>query len=256
MKFIPTGSLNYFGSMIGSAVSGPVMVRFGQRATVLMTLPAAATLWLILSLSPKIWVLLVSRSCLGITAGILYTSASTYILEITHKSLRGRLFGGLSVSITVGALMLCILCMTGLYWRSVGFIVCTPLALSFFGILFLPNSPRWLVTRGRVSDARKSIIYFRGKHYDHDSELKDIAQQFHNTMGMINSPHQQLQLLFKQPVLQRLCLVTILAILQSFSCNALIFSYMVPIFQATHSSVDPYISAMICTAVVVLGNCC
>lgn len=231
-----------------------MIVRFGQRVAVLITLPIAVTFWLIQSFASRVWVLLVCRSFLGVAAGILVNCSPMYVLEIAHKSIRGELVGMLNFFQNLGVLFIGVLSKLGLSWRHFGFIFCGLLVVSFFSILLLPNSPRWLVTRGRVNEAHKSLVFFRGQHYDNQSEFNDITQQVTNTMVMGNNSWQQVQLILKRPTLQSFCLVTSISILHKFAGSNSVNAYIVLIFQATGSSLDPYSSSIICTALAVLGN--
>lgn len=254
MNFFSAGSINHLGGVIGSLVSGPVMVRLGQRVVVLMCLPISAVLWLIFSFSPSVWLLLTCRCFLGMLGGIIGPAGSIYILEIAHKSVRGRLFGAVIVALYAGSLFVGILKISGLDWRQMGFVFCTVLLIPFFGILFLPNSPRWLVTRGRVSDAQRSILYFRGEGCNPESELQEIIQQLDSTTAENNTSGQQLKLLLKRPTLHMFGLVTVLSILKSFSGFDAIFSYLANVFKATEFSLSPNISAIISASLTVVSG--
>ena len=70
---------------------------------------------------------------------------------------------------------------TGITWRN----ICvtfgtTTLIVPFIGVFFLPQSPRWLVSQGRVDDAIKSLEFYRGLKHDNQKELNDILEQTEN----------------------------------------------------------------------------
>ena len=41
-------------------------------------------------------------------------------------------------------------------------------------MIFLPETPYWLVENNQIEAAKNSLIFFRGTDYDVDSELNEI----------------------------------------------------------------------------------
>lgn len=79
------------------------------------------------------------------------------------------------ISVSTGTL-LCLF--AGLYmnWSSLAFLGCAlsvPLLVSMF---LVPETPRWLVSKGKQEQARKSLQWLRGKKTDVEPELKDIIK--------------------------------------------------------------------------------
>ncbi|XP_053635050.1 facilitated trehalose transporter Tret1 isoform X2 [Cherax quadricarinatus] len=248
------GSLGYLGEAVGFCVSGPLVVKLGRRVTLLVTLPITAASWLSLALSPTVWLLLTSRTILGITGGIILTSTFLYIIEIAHKNIRGILSGILNLTRLMGLLMVSSLGVSKLDWRQIGFVCCGVPALSFFCLILLPNSPRWLVTQGRLSEAQKALVFFRGKHYDSEPELQDITQQISNVDKKLNSSWQQMQLLFEPSTARMFLLLIVLYLMVSVNGCHIIMAYLVPIFQAMDSTLDPYNSAIMFYVVRIFGS--
>ena len=60
-------------------------------------------------------------------------------------------------------------------WRTVAWIQLLPCALLGISCYFAPNSPYWLVERGREEEARKSLRLLRGPDYDLEDELAEIV---------------------------------------------------------------------------------
>ncbi|XP_069952342.1 facilitated trehalose transporter Tret1-2 homolog [Cherax quadricarinatus] len=222
--------------------------------TLLVILPIAVVSWLILALSPTVWLLLTSRTFLGITMGIMAIASLLYTIEISHKNIRGILSGANYLARLLGFLVVSALGVSKLDWRQMGFVFSGVSAVPFFCLFFLPNSPRWLVTQGRLSEAQKALVFFRGKHYDCEPELLDITQQINNVSRKTNNCYQQARLLFETETINIFLLMTFLTFLLSMTgCYALL-TYLVPIFQAAEANLDPFISAIIFCIIRVFGT--
>lgn len=49
-----------------------------------------------------------------------------------------------------------------------------PAVLQFIGFLFMPESPRWLISKGRYDDARKVLQRVRGSAANIEEEFEAI----------------------------------------------------------------------------------
>ncbi|XP_045619006.2 facilitated trehalose transporter Tret1-like [Procambarus clarkii] len=247
------GSLVNVGGTAGCVVCGPLLVNLGQRVTLLLAIPFLVASWLALALSNSVWLLLTSRTILGLIMSILQSSTGQYIAEIAHKNARGTLAGAISLARQTGGLMVAALGISKLDWRQMGLVYCGLSAIPFFGLLLLPNSPRWLVSQGRVTEAQKALNFFRGKHYDSEEELKGITQHAGDSRRG-DSSWQQARLILEPATLRTFCLVAILILLMSLNGSFAMTTYLVPIFQSTEISLDPYITAIIFGSFKVLGT--
>ena len=62
-------------------------------------------------------------------------------------------------------------------WRWMLGIVAVPGVLFLIGVLRLPNSPRWLMMRGRKREAQDVLHTLRGNDRVADAEVRDIEEQ-------------------------------------------------------------------------------
>jgi sugar porter (SP) family MFS transporter len=158
------------GTMFGAAAAGV----FGDRRGARSGLRWAAALYLISGLGCALawgWFpLLAFRIMAGIAIGASSVLAPIYLAEIAPAARRGAIVGGFQVSIVIG-ILLAYVCnaaidaaMTdpAIAWRwKLG---CTALPAAIFQFLMIrvPDSPRWLIVRGRSDEAAAASLSLYG----------------------------------------------------------------------------------------------
>ena len=155
-----TVSAALWGTVFGSLVSGPVGQRWGGRTVLRMLAAFYVISALGCALSPT-WPWLVSARVLGgIAVGGSSVIGPVYVAELAPAQWRGRLVGMFQVNVVIGVLMayssnyLLERCHLGVgLWRwELGAAFVPALALLIV-LTSVPESPRWLSTRGRYSEA-------------------------------------------------------------------------------------------------------
>lgn len=249
------GSLIHIGAIVGSIAGGMMNLYVGQRVTLLLAMPFSLALWLAMSFTSTVWLLLLVRTLLGLTQGLVGAASGNYVIELSSSKLRGRLTGFIETGRQVGFLMVYLVGSLDLTWREVMLVCgCITAIPPFVGLLFLPDSPRWLVTRGRFDEARKSLLFFRGSHYDIQPEFDSITDQIKRTSANKKSLKDQLRQMREPSVLRRMLLLAFLMIAIQFTGNMSIATYVVPIFQATDSGINSYVSAALVGSIRVVGT--
>lgn len=89
-----------------------------------------------------------------------------YSAEISTPKIRGCLILGTSIAVAAGITFIYIL---GYFirddWRKIGLICSGFQLVTLFCIVPLPESHNWLILKGRLNEARRSLNYFRGISY-------------------------------------------------------------------------------------------
>lgn len=176
------------GEIIGLFINGIVSERFGYRWTVLASLVCIAGFTAIFFTAQNVQTLLVAEILCGIPWGIFQTLTITYACEVCPVALRGYLTTyinfcwGLGQEIGIGVIM-------SMLDRKDEWAYRIPYALQwmwplplFIGIYFAPESPWWLVRKGRVEEAKQSLLRLTSLDRETDFDADEtIAMMVHTT---------------------------------------------------------------------------
>lgn len=186
------------GAAFGSALGGRLADILGRKPalTYLALLFFAASLGCALSINATMMV--VCRFFLGIAVGSASTIVPAYLAEIATGNLRGSLVVLMELVIVSGQLLAyivnVIIAITLGHdphvWRYILAIAAVPAILLFFGMLINKESPRWLIAKGRTSEALEVL------RMTHESEAKAIAE-FNDIQDLLNEQAAQKKLSFK-----------------------------------------------------------
>ncbi|KAH0888325.1 hypothetical protein HID58_050754 [Brassica napus] len=176
------------GATVGSFTGGTLADKFGRTRTFqLDAIPLAigAFLWYFLNhqvfgssvnflnvlicsaTAQSVQTMIVGRLLAGIGIGISSAIVPLYISEISPTEIRGALGSVNQLFICIGILAALIaglpLAANPLWWRTMFGVAVIPSVLLAIGMGFSPESPRWLVQQGKVSEAEKAIKTLYGK---------------------------------------------------------------------------------------------
>ncbi|WP_404312438.1 sugar porter family MFS transporter [Agrococcus terreus] len=157
---VATSSL-VFAAAIGALLGGRLSDRHGRR-TVLVALAVLFFVGaVVLVVAPGLGVLVAGRVLLGLAVGGASTVVPVYLAELAPHEIRGSISGRNEVAIVVGQLAAFVVnAILGVtlghldgVWRIMVAVCALPAVALFVGMLRMPESPRWLVARGRREDA-------------------------------------------------------------------------------------------------------
>lgn len=155
-------SMALWGTVAGSLVGGWPTERLGRTRT----LQGIGAFYLVSALgsalAPEVWSFMLARFLGGLGVGVSTVAAPLYIAEIAPAEKRGRLAGLFQFNIVFGILVayLSNAALGGLgedSWRWMLGVEALPALVFVLGALSLPESPRWLLARGRVPEARSVL---------------------------------------------------------------------------------------------------
>lgn len=171
------------GGGIGSLVAAATIDILGRKKTILLTSFPFFAAWIMVAYAKSITVLVVGRLLTGAADGVTFTAVPMYLGEISEPKIRGMLGSSCSATFIFGIFLINTL---GSYLSItvtalLSSLVPIALLLTF---LWMPESPYYLLMRGNVDAAKKSLQVFRGiKEVDVELNRIDAAvkEQMKNT---------------------------------------------------------------------------
>jgi len=199
-----TVSAALWGTVVGSLIAGPPSDRYGRRIclTVLAALYLGSALGCALAWN---WpALLAFRAMGGLAIGASSVVGPMYIAEIAPAAKRGRLVGMFQTNVVAGILLAYLsnylVAARGFgaaEWRWKFAMVALPAAAFLLALFGIPESPRWLVSAGRVDEAGQ--VLRRVGEPNADRELQEIAETLHKQRGRRGEPLFQFR--YRKPIL-------------------------------------------------------
>ena len=167
------------GALVGAACSGVIVDRLGRRDAMIANTALFALGAITLTTARDIASLYAGRALIGFAVSLSAVAEVIYITEIAPPSHRGLLVSLNEVGIAVGILLAYVTAWlfagTQGGWRIMFAAGTLPALVQAVAALRLPRSPRWLLLRGRLSEARAALMKVRGLDpHACDQELRKI----------------------------------------------------------------------------------
>ncbi|KKI91808.1 major facilitator transporter [Bacillus sp. SA1-12] len=178
-------SVLLLGAAIGALFGGRLADSYGRRKTILMLsfIFLAGTLGC--TLAPDVNVMVVSRFVLGLAVGGASVTVPAYLAEMSPADSRGRIVTINDLMVVSGQLLAFVFnAILGTtmghvdgIWRYMLAIATVPAVLLFIGMMRVPESPRWLVSKQKNDQALNTLNRIR-KGDEAIAELAEIKATF------------------------------------------------------------------------------
>lgn len=232
--------------------SGPLSDKYGRRKV----LQVAAMLYAISAigsaLAPTFFLLVVARMIGGLGVGASLILAPMYIAEISPPTMRGRMVSfnqlniviGISVAFFTNYLILKLgqsdsawalnLKFDEYNWRWMLGLELLPAIFFYWGLFFVPKSPRWLVMKGQTDQALAIMKQF--------TDIKDAEKQIQEAMKSLHVDDKKdeagLMEFFKPAYRKVLAIGVVVAVLQQITGINSVFFYAPMIFEQSGIGTD------------------
>ena len=197
-------SMVLVGAVIGAAVGGPLTDRFGRKPIIIVMAILFAVGSLLSSAAGNAYMLMVARTILGVAIGTASMLTPLYLSEMAPAEKRGMIVSLNQFCITLGILLSYLVDYSFANvdgtWRWMLGVGAVPGILLGVGMAVLPESPRWLASRGRFDEAEHVLQSLRNKT-DVSEELsglkRDISQEANEASlsALFSAPKARLPLI-------------------------------------------------------------
>jgi sugar porter (SP) family MFS transporter len=215
------------GALIGAMTSGRLADHWGRKKLLVADAIIFIFGTLATAVATTIVTITISRVIVGIAIGVASYVAPLYISEIAPAKYRGALVSLNQLAITLGILLSYIVdyqfAQYGA-WRYMFAAGVIPALGFFIGLLYLPDSPRWIASRGEMTRAFNILERIHGSAQLAKQELVSIQES-------LRKQDQNWRALFSPFVRSTLTIGIGLAVLQQVTGINTIIYYAPTIFK-------------------------
>jgi len=230
-----TGTLA-LGCMAGCVVAGGLADRYGRRPALMVSAGIFAVSSVGMALSGSLTTFMAARFVAGIGVGMASMLSPMYIAEVSPAEIRGRNVAINQLTIVIG-ILITNLVNYGLSdngpdaWRLMFGLGAVPSLLFLFGVIWLPESPRWLIQHEMV-ERGTAILQRIGGSVFAEKTVADVHRSAENKTNVTLS-----ELL--APGIRSAVFVGIgLAVFQQLCGINVVFNYTSTIFETVGANLD------------------
>ncbi|BAS45311.1 hypothetical protein SSCHL_0531 [Staphylococcus schleiferi] len=207
------------GAIFGSGFSGPLSEKLGRRRLVFIISIVFIIGALILASAPSMEVLVIGRLVIGFAVGGSTAIVPVYLSELAPTEARGSLSSLNQLMITIGILSSYLVNyafapIEG--WRWMLGLAVVPSLILMIGVIFMPESPRWLLEK-RGEKAARDVMKLTYPASEIDGEIENMKK--------INAISDSTWTVLKSPwLLSTIIIGSVFALLQQLiGINAIIY---------------------------------
>ncbi|EON99397.1 putative general alpha-glucoside permease protein [Phaeoacremonium minimum UCRPA7] len=245
------------GAFIASSSAGFTALYFGRKMTLYIACAGIFLSTAVMQATTNIAGLYAGRLIIGLANGLLMTHSQLYIQECTPARYRGMAIAVFQFWTSIGTLVGTIVDNftskiqgRDSYIIPLGIVYIVP-GLLCIGMLFIPESPRWLLQMGHKTQAEKSLNWLRPEGWSVSTEFAEmnealeVEQQLASGVGVLD--------LFRNRIDRRRTLLSIAAITTQAASGAMfMIAYGTFFFEMAHIG-DAFENSCILVAVGVVA---
>ncbi|KJH53778.1 transporter, major facilitator family protein [Dictyocaulus viviparus] len=152
-------SVQMFGVLVGALISGQLSDRYGRKSVLIGCLLGVGLFSLGTAVSMTLIQFTVLRAIVGVFTGGLSSVQGVFLIENIPKE--HRMWINAVITWSPNFIIYPVIAFYCHDWRRLAFFSSFICLISIINLCFLYESPRWLIHRGRISDARRILVAIR-----------------------------------------------------------------------------------------------
>jgi len=230
-----TGSLA-LGCIVGCLWAGSLADKYGRKPGLVLAASIFALSSLGMAFSQSLTTFVLMRFAAGIGVGMASMLSPMYIAEVSPAHMRGRNVAINQLTIVFGILVTNLVNYTLAdsgpdAWRWMFGLGAVPSILFFLGVLWLPESPRWLVKAGKQEQAKKVLDKIGNVAFAENTFI-DIQK------SLEGNTKQSYRAVFAKSVRPAVVVGITLAVFQQLCGINVVFNYTSTIFESVGANLN------------------
>ncbi|ODM88243.1 Facilitated trehalose transporter Tret1 [Orchesella cincta] len=252
------GSVFNLGAIASVIVVGILVDIIGRKMSMILLSVPFVLGWLLIAFAQNSVMIISGRAITGFCGGGFSLVSPLFVAEMAEDNIRGALGSGFQIMLTFGILFVSVVPYvfgSFLSYKWLAIVCCFVPIISLVAMIFIPESPRYgfnqlqlkrlvyLVFKGKLAEAGKSLCWFRKKasFRDVEVEMRIIEMSVHEMKSQASSFGELFESHHLRP---SLLMMALMCFLQLSGINAVIF-YTYDIFQAAGTTMDENLSTII-----------
>lgn len=166
------------GALLGAAGASVIGDRYGRKKSLMFSAVLFTITPLAAAAANSVAWFSLARLLSGLAIGLASVLTPVYIAEISPSKNRGALVSLNQLGIVIGILAAYIVgwWLSGLgenSWRWMLAVATGPALIFFFGLFAIPESPRWLISKGRTNEAMHTLVRLLGER-EAEAEVQGV----------------------------------------------------------------------------------
>ncbi|XP_075987105.1 facilitated trehalose transporter Tret1-like [Anticarsia gemmatalis] len=246
-------SISPLAMIMGCLFSGSMSDGIGRKMGQIVLIFPFMIGWIIMGFSTNNVFMLIGRFITGICTGAIRPNTMVYIGELTDPKYRAIALFIPSAAIHIGAFISHVVGKY-VYWRYSCFVFIIPNLITLTMLMFVKESPLWLLTKGKIDEGIISFRLFRGNGETSEKELAKVLEKCQEKTEQSNFK-DNMDIIFSKPFMKSLMTILLLFIaVQWCGINTLSF-YAEEIFEKTFSGdIDSFMLMLVTDCIRVLAS--